>query len=94
MFARDVDGAAGKDGNGIVLSRTHLIAMFFLSTKEKTDSMRGVSFLKEYSQRMKALERRVGVGGSAPHPACFFVFPVLREVCFLLIEESVLNGVK
>ena len=33
-------------------------------------------------------------GGSAPHPACFFVFPVLREVCFLLIEESVLNGVK
>ena len=38
MFARDVDAGAGKDSDGIVLSRTRLIAIFFLSTKEETGS--------------------------------------------------------
>ena len=38
IFARDIDVRAGKDCDGIVLSRTRLMAMFFLSTKEETGS--------------------------------------------------------
>ena len=63
-----------KDGDGIVLSRTRLIAMFFLSTKEDTGNRQGVSFPQEYSQRMKAWEWRAGVGEVPPTPHVFLSF--------------------